>query len=105
MDSGAKLYETVETIANTLPVCKERGVAYSTFTIIKVKRDGTCLLYTSRHLHERFIDRSPKWCGIKADGDGKDTQTATEIGVDLRFYLQVEWLLASSTQPVGKRKL
>lgn len=45
LDSGAKLYETVETIANTLPVCKERGVAYSTFTIIKVKRDGT--VYTA----------------------------------------------------------
>lgn len=40
MAGGAKLAEVVETIASTLPVCKERGVAYSTFTIIKVKTDG-----------------------------------------------------------------
>ena len=27
-------------MASTLPVCSERGVAYSTFTIVKVKNDG-----------------------------------------------------------------
>lgn len=37
---GGKLGDVVETMASTLPVCSERGVAYSTFTIIKVKNDG-----------------------------------------------------------------
>ncbi len=37
---GADLTETVETIASTLPVCRERGIAYSTFTIIRVTHDG-----------------------------------------------------------------
>lgn len=38
---GATLDEAVETIASTLPVCSERGIAYSTFTIVKIDRDGT----------------------------------------------------------------
>ena len=40
MAEGAKLTECVETIASTLPKCSERGLAYSTFTIVKVKPDG-----------------------------------------------------------------
>lgn len=39
--NGAELTETVETIAKTLPVCSERGLAYSTFTIVKVSNDGS----------------------------------------------------------------
>ena len=38
--NGASLSEAVDTIAMTLPVCQERGVAYSTFTIIQVYYDG-----------------------------------------------------------------
>lgn len=37
---GGKLNDVVETMASTLPVCSERGVAYSTFTIVKIKDDG-----------------------------------------------------------------
>lgn len=40
LSDGATLVEAVETIASTLPVCSERGLAYSTFTIVKVDRDG-----------------------------------------------------------------
>lgn len=40
MTQGATLEEVIETIANTLPVCRERGIAYSTFTILNVKPDG-----------------------------------------------------------------
>lgn len=37
------LVDAVETIAMTLPVCKDRGIAYSTFTIIKI--DNTGMVY------------------------------------------------------------
>ncbi len=35
------LEQAVGAIAKTLPICSERGVAYSTFTIIKVEKDMT----------------------------------------------------------------
>ena len=34
--AGMSLEESVRTVAHTLPVCKERGLAYSTFTVIRV---------------------------------------------------------------------
>ncbi|HPE94940.1 MAG TPA: SpoIIE family protein phosphatase, partial [Bacillota bacterium] len=34
--SGMKLEDTVKTVVATLPVCKVRGVAYSTFTVIRI---------------------------------------------------------------------
>lgn len=37
MASGLKLEDCVSTIAATLPICSQRGVAYSTFTIIHIK--------------------------------------------------------------------
>jgi hypothetical protein len=36
MSAGLTIEDCVETIAATLPVCSERGVAYSTFTIIRI---------------------------------------------------------------------
>ena len=38
--SGMSLKEAVETIVDTLPVDQERGIAYSTFTIIQAYYDG-----------------------------------------------------------------
>ena len=37
--SGLKLEDCVSTIAATLPICSVRGVAYSTFTIIRLTRN------------------------------------------------------------------
>lgn len=37
---GADIEDCVGTIIQTLPVCKERGVAYSTFSIIHVNHEG-----------------------------------------------------------------
>ena len=42
--AGLSIEECVETIAATLPVCSVRGVAYSTFTIIRLIRSQTAEL-------------------------------------------------------------
>ena len=44
LSNGATLTDAVETIASTLPVCSERGVAYSTFTIVKIELNGSVYL-------------------------------------------------------------
>lgn len=44
LSNGATLTEAVETIASTLPVCSERGIAYSTFTIVKIELNGMVYL-------------------------------------------------------------
>lgn len=40
MSNGETLTDAVETIVMTLPVCNDRGIAYSTFTIIKIDDTG-----------------------------------------------------------------
>lgn len=40
MKEGVGLFETVDTIAHTLPECKVRKLAYSTFTIIQIFETG-----------------------------------------------------------------
>ncbi len=45
LKEGATLEDTIDTIVHTLPVCSERKLAYSTFTIIKVYNDGN--VYTA----------------------------------------------------------
>lgn len=41
---GASIDEAVDTITSTLPVCKERGIAYSTFIVLQVYNDGRAYL-------------------------------------------------------------
>jgi len=40
MANGLDIDQAVETIANTLPVCRERGIAYSTFSILQIFNTG-----------------------------------------------------------------
>ena len=42
--AGAELKDVVDTIASTLPVCKVREVAYSTFTMMQVDHEGNSYL-------------------------------------------------------------
>jgi hypothetical protein len=41
---GATIDEAVETIISTLPVCRERDLAYSTFSILQIFESGECYL-------------------------------------------------------------
>ena len=41
MSEGLPLEDCVSTIAATLPICSERGVAYSTFTIMHIEKNNT----------------------------------------------------------------
>lgn len=40
LKEGATIEDTIFTIASTLPECQTRKLAYSTFTIVKIKEDG-----------------------------------------------------------------
>ncbi|MBI5250353.1 MAG: SpoIIE family protein phosphatase [Desulfomonile tiedjei] len=44
MERGLPLEEVVETLTDTLPECKVRKIAYSTFTLLKVMDDGSVYL-------------------------------------------------------------
>ncbi len=44
MERGLPLEEVVETLTDTLPECKVRKIAYSTFTLLKVLDDGSAYL-------------------------------------------------------------
>mgnify|MGYP002569489969 FL=1 len=44
MKAGASLEDTVDTIIHTLPVCKVRHMAYSTFSILKLTPEGKVYL-------------------------------------------------------------
>jgi len=44
LQQGCTLEEVIETLAYTLPVCEVRGLAYSTFSILQIMRDGRAYL-------------------------------------------------------------
>ena len=44
LKEGLNVDEAVETIAHTLPICKVRQVAYSTFYILQIFHDGKAYL-------------------------------------------------------------
>lgn len=64
LKEGADIYETLDTIANTLPVCKVREVAYSTFTFLKIYKDGS--VYSAEYDNpELFILRNGSYLKIE----------------------------------------
>lgn len=83
LKDGASIEDTVETIASTLPVCKIRKIAYSTFTIITVDHKCNC------HIVEYdnppvFILRDGKIIGV----DGVKREIAGKQVTE--SYLKVE---------------
>ena len=66
--NGANIYETVDTIMHTLPVCSVRKLAYSTFSILQIKYDGT--LYAVEYDNPPyFIIRDGNLLNIKREYD------------------------------------
>jgi len=64
---GLSLEECVQTIADTLPVCSERGVAYSTFTIIHLKNNQTAELIQYDNPHAIVIRNGENWDYAKTE--------------------------------------
>ena len=75
--SGLKLEDAVATIAQTLPVCSVRGVAYSTFTILHIADTG----------HVTIIQYDNPGVLLLRDGKNVDypTDTRTIGGKDIRY--------------------
>ena len=44
LKEGMKLEEVVDTISQTLPICAQNKIAYSTFTLVKITSDGTAYI-------------------------------------------------------------
>lgn len=44
LQQGCTIEDVIETLAHTLPVCEVRGLAYSTFSILQLMRDGRAYL-------------------------------------------------------------
>jgi hypothetical protein len=65
LKEGADIYETVDTIVNTLPVCKVRNIAYCTFTLMKIYNDGRAYIaeydnppfFLIRNGNDTYIDK------------------------------------------------
>jgi len=49
LKKGADIEEVVETIVHTLPVCKVRNMAYSTFTVIEIDENLKCKIFESEN--------------------------------------------------------
>ena len=59
--AGLSLEECVETIAATLPVCSVRGVAYSTFTIIRLIQNHTAEIIQYDNTHVIVLRNGENW--------------------------------------------
>lgn len=55
LEKGASLDEVVNTLGRTLPVCKVRQLAYSTFTIIQINHDGQVYIAEFDNPATRYI--------------------------------------------------
>ena len=85
LKEGGDIYETLDTIINTLPVCKVRKIAYCTFTLIKIYDDGR--VYIAEY------DNPPIF--ITRDGNGvnvckKELVINDRIVYESKFYVQPE---------------
>jgi Stage II sporulation protein E (SpoIIE) len=57
MERGLPLEEVVDTLTDTLPECKVRKIAYSTFTLLKIQNDGRAYLAEFENPPTFFLKR------------------------------------------------
>lgn len=73
LGQGLVLDEVIDALAGTLPVCEVRGLAYSTFSILQIFKDGRVYVaeydgpdvYVGRHKNLRVITRQRREVGGK----------------------------------------
>lgn len=85
LEMGASLEEVVETIGQSLPICKVRGLAYSTFTIMQVFLDGTVYMAEFDnpavfYLHRGKITEMPKTERCIGGKKVKEARFQAEVG-------------------------
>lgn len=85
MMNGAPIEEAVETIASTLPVCNERGLAYSTFTILQVFNSGEAYLVEFDNPSAFFMRR-----GRNIDIERTSREIGGKLIQESRFRVQPE---------------
>lgn len=66
LKEGASIDDTIDTIINTLPECHVRKLAYSTFTIVKIKNNGEVYMveYDNPPV---FFFRNKRQCDIRRE--------------------------------------
>lgn len=89
LEGGINIYETVDTVIHTLPVCKVRKLAYSTFTIAEIFEDGRTYIaeYDNPPI---FLIRDGKLVDLKR----RETQISNTVVRECNLTLQKNDLLA-----------
>lgn len=110
LSGGASIDEAVETIVSTLPVCRERGIAYSTFSILQIFNSGDSYLVefdnppviqlkrgkfselysTSREINGKLI-RESRFCASPDDIFIMISDGAVHAGVGQTLNLGWQW--------------
>ena len=75
--------ECVETIIQSLPVCKVRGVAYSTFSVIHMNRQGKGHLFEFDN-PQAILIRDCKCCDFPREGMDILGKTVYKTALDLK---------------------
>jgi Stage II sporulation protein E (SpoIIE) len=92
LERGLPLEEVVETLTDTLPECKVRKIAYSTFTLLKVLDDGSAYLAEFDNPPTFFLKR-----GYVSQLKYRDRVIGTRKIREARVHVQAgDWLITVS---------
>jgi len=92
MERGLPLEEVVDTLTETLPECKVRKIAYSTFTLLKIEDDGSAYLAEFDNPPTFFLKR-----GYSSDVTYKDRVIGARKIREARLNVEAgDWLITVS---------